>query len=243
MNSRSETRVDRTMKLLRLFSTLMLLAAAAPGLSGQGVIVDEGSFAVTIGGVLAGTEDFVIRRPGVGREDAVFANGSIELELPDGLLSMSALLHAAPPDGIAVRYQLSASGLHETEVQVARSGRRYLSTIRSAEGAEDREFQAHVDTRVLEGLVAHHYYFLRDLRPERSVHTLEPRSRTQGVITAGPPDQEVIRLGPNEIQARRVQFTTEAGDVRTIWYDRQGRVLRVSIASLNYLAERTDLVG
>ncbi len=231
------------MNLRLLLATSVLLALATPGLGAQGVIVDEGSFAVSIGGVPVGTEDVVIRRPGVGREDALFANGAIVLTLPEGRLDMNPLLHAAPPDGVAVRYQVSATGPDPIQVQVARSGRRYLATIRSDEGAEDREFQAHIDTRVLERHVAHHYYFLRDLRPERAVHTLEPRTRLQGLITAREPVQEMIRLGPNEIQARRIDFTTDTGEIRTIWYDRQGRVLRVHIASLEYLAERTDLVG
>ena len=231
------------MNLRLLLATSALLALGAPGLTAQGVVVDEGSFAVRIGGVPAGTEDFVIRRPGVGREDALFANGGIALTLPEGRLDMSPLLRAAPPDGVAVRYQVSVSGPNPIDVQVARSGRRYLATIRSDRGAEDREFQAHIDTRVLERHVAHQYYFLRDLRPDRPVHTLEPRTRLQGLITAGESEQEVIRLGPNQIQSRRVEFTTDTGEIRTVWYDRQGRVLRVRIPSLDYVAERTDLVG
>ena len=134
-----------TMNPRLLLATTALLAVGAPGLTAQGVVVDEGSFAVFIGGVPVGTEDFIIRRPGVGREDALFANGVIALVLPEGRQDMSPLLHAAPPDGVAVRYQISASGFDPIEVQVARSGRRYLATIRSDEGAEDREFQAHID--------------------------------------------------------------------------------------------------
>ena len=231
------------MKLRFLIATTALLAASTSGLTAQGVVVDEGTFAVSLAGVPAGTEDFVIRRPGVGREDALFANGVVALTLPDGRQEMRSLLHAAPPDGVAVRYQISTTGPGAIEVQVARSSRRYLATIRSDQGAEDREFQAHADTRVLERYVAHHFYFLRDLRPDRSVHTLEPRTRTQGLITAGEPIQETIRLGVNEIRARRIEFTTDAGESRVVWYDRQGRVLRVWVPALEFLAERTDLVG
>lgn len=231
------------MKTLLLALLAAAVVAGAPGLSAQGVVVDEGSFAVTIAGVSAGTEDFVIRRPGVGRDDALFANAVVSLALPDGRHELRPLLHAEPPDGVAVRYQISATGPGAIEVQVARSGRRYLATIRSAAGAEDREFQAHPDMRVLERQVAHHYYFLRDLRPDRPVHTLEPRTRVQGMITAGEPTPETIRLGVNEVQSRRVPFTTDNGDTRTVWFDRQGRVLRVEIPSLEFVAERTDLVG
>jgi len=30
---------------------------------------------------------------------------------------------------------------------------------------------------------------------------------------------------------------------RVVWFDRQGRVLRVDIPALQYVAERSDLVG
>ena len=56
-----------TMTRRLLFATTALLAFGAPELTAQGVVVDEGSFAVSIGGVPAGTEDFVIRRPEIGR--------------------------------------------------------------------------------------------------------------------------------------------------------------------------------
>lgn len=226
-----------------LIATTALLAAGTSGLTAQGVVVDEGTFAIRLAGAPAGTEDFVIRRPGVGREDALFANGVVALNLPEGRQEMRSLLHAAPPNGVAVRYQVSTTGPEAIEVQVARSNRRYLATIRSEQGAEDREFQAHADTRVLERHVAHHFYFLRDLRPGRSVHVLEPRTRAQSLITAGEPTQETIRLGVNEIRARRIEFTTDSGESRLVWYDRQGRVLRVWIPALELLAERTDLVG
>lgn len=229
--------------IVLLAAGLAPLPLAAPALSAQGVVVDEGTFAISIAGTAVGTETFVIRRPGVGRDDALFANGVVSLTLPDGRQETRPLLHAEPPDGIAVRYQVSANGPDAIEVQVARSGRRYLATIRSAAGAEDREFQAHPDTRILERAVAHHYYFLRDVRPERDVHTLEPRTRTQSVLTSGPSVQETLRLGPNEVQARRVAFMSDKGEERTVWYDRQGRVLKVEIPAIEYVAERTDLVG
>ncbi len=239
-NPQSALRVERPMKT---YLTVAVIAFGPANLVAQGVVVDEGTFAVSIDGLASGTEAFVIRRPGVGRQDALFANGTVALSRPEGRQEMRPLLHAAPPDGIAVRYQVSVTGLDAVEVQVARSERRYVATIRSNRGAEDREFQAHTDTRVLELQVAHHYYFLRDLRSERTVHTLEPRTSTQGLITARESSQVTIRLGRNQIQAKRVIFTTDGGVNQTVWYDRQGRVLRVEIPSQGYIAERTDLVG
>lgn len=220
-----------------------LLFATPPAITAQGVVVDQGQFAIRIDGRSAGTEDFVIRRAGLGRDDAIFANGVVTLRIGGATQETRPLLRAAPPDGVAESYQVSVTGPGAVEIRLARSGRRYVATIRSREGDEDREFQARVDTRVVESMVAHHYYFMRDARPGSTTHTLEPRSRGQADLRAGERTDEELRLGPNVVPARRVEFTSESGDRRTVWFDRQGRVLRVEIPALQYVAERTDVVG
>lgn len=221
---------------------LLVVGAAAPALA-QGVVVDQGQFAIRVDGQAVGTEDFVIRRASLGLNAAFFANGVVRLTTPDATSEVRPLLRADPPDGQAESYQVQVTGDGAMELRLAKSGRRYVATIRSAIGAEDREFQARPDTRVLDLDVAHHHYFLRDLRVDRTAPVLEPRSRGQYTLTAtGRVDVE-LRMGPNVVQARRVEFVADGDADRTVWYDRQGRVLRVEIPSLSYVAERTDLVG
>lgn len=221
---------------------LLVVGAVAPALA-QGVVVDQGQFAIRLDGQAVGTEDFVIRRASLGLNAAFFANGVVSLTTPGATSEVRPLLRADPPDGQAESYQVQVTGDGAMELRLAKSGRRYVATIRSAIGAEDREFQARPDTRILDLDVAHHHYFLRDLRVDRTAPVLEPRSRGQYTLTAtGRVDVE-LRMGPNVVQARRVEFVADGGADRTVWYDRQGRVLRVEIPSLSYVAERTDLVG
>ena len=158
------------------------------------------------------------------------------------------LLQATPLEGAAASYEVVVTGQDAMEVRLARvlnarSRYVYVATIRSDIGSEDREFQARENTRVIELGVAHHYYFLRDVREGRETPVLEPRSRRQIKLTAGSRTEEELVLGPNHISARRVEYTSDSGDDRVVWYDRQGRVLRVEVPSLSYVAERTDLVG
>ena len=226
-------------------AALVALCALVPGgpLQGQGVVVDQGQFAIRIDGQAVGTEDFVIRRASLGLNAAFFANGVVSLTRPGSSSEIRPLLRSLPPDGQAESYQVVVTGDGGMELRLARSGRRYIATIRSAIGDEDREFQARLDTRILDLDVAHHHYFIRDLRVDRGAHVLEPRSREQYVLTARSRTEEEIRVGPNVVEARRIDFTSEAGADRSVWYDRQGRVLRVEIPSRGYVAERTDLVG
>jgi hypothetical protein len=53
---------------------------------------------------------------------------------------------------------------------------------------------------------------------------------------------EELRLGPNRVDARKVVFRDGEQEL-IVWFDRQGRVLRVEIPTLQYVAERQDLVG
>jgi len=228
----------RTLALLGVVA-----AALPPAVLAQGIVVDGGQFAVTLDGRPVGTEDFVIRRAGLGRDDAMFANGVVSLTIEGILHEVRPLLRATPPDGVVESYQVDVTGPDAMALRLTRAGRRYVATISSHVGDEDREFQARGDTRVIELSVAHHYYFLRQVAEGRQVHLLEPRSRRQIVLTAGKSVAEDVRLGPNIVSARRVDFTSDQEDDRTVWFDGQGRVLRVEIPSLGYLAQRTDLVG
>ncbi|MDX1646861.1 MAG: hypothetical protein R3304_06940 [Longimicrobiales bacterium] len=223
-------------------ATLVVLCAA-PAVLGQGVVVDQGRFAIRVDGRAVGSEDFVIRRATLGLNAAFFANGVVSVTRPGDTSETRPLLRALPPDGQVESYQVEVTGDGEMDLRLALSGRRYVATIRSDIGDEDREFQARPDTRVLDRGVAHHHYFVRDLRVDRAVHVLEPRTRSQYDLTATRRTDEELRVGPNVVLARRVDFISEEGADRTVWYDRQGRVLRVEIPSISYVAERTDLVG
>jgi len=223
-------------------ATLGLLGLSAP-VEAQGVVVDQGQFELRVGGRAVGTEDFVIRRTSLGLGAAFFANGTIATDAGDDGSTVSPLLRATPPDGRAASYQVEVTGENRLELRLALSGHRYVATIRSEIGVEDREFQARPDTHILDLGVAHHHYFVRDLRIDRGTHILEPRSRSQYTLTATARGDEELRIGPNVVQLRRVDFVAEGGHDRTVWYDRQGRVVRVEIPALSWVAERTDLVG
>lgn len=230
------------MKRSLLFA-LWFVALGFGSSAAQGVVVDQGRFVVRVAEREVGEEEFVIRRAGLGSGDAIFASGVVTRSVGTGTQEVRPLLRATPLEGTAESYQVSVSGHEPAEIRLVRSGRRYVATIRTSAGDEDREFQALPATYVLELDVAHHYYFLRSLREGRQGHVLVPRTREQLNIAASPAVTEDLRLGPNVVSARRVAFTMEDGDTRVVWFDRQGRVLRVEIPARRYVAERLDLVG
>ncbi|HSG10041.1 MAG TPA: hypothetical protein VLA36_16900 [Longimicrobiales bacterium] len=229
-----------SVRCVLLTSSLVLLRPLA--VAGQSVVVDEGVFAVQLAGMPAGTERFTIRRAGIGEEATVIAQAVIHLDQGSGTTELRPLLRALLPDGDVSDYQLKVSGVEIAELSLWMDGRRYAARIRTSVGEEEREFLARPGTHLLEEGVAHHYYFLRDVREGSRTPILEPRSRRQFQLLASPATEVELRVGAVRVMARRVTFG-EGNDERSVWFDAQGRVLRVEIPALGYLAQRQDLVG
>lgn len=223
-------------------ATVVALALLPPlGLSGQGLVVDQGRFVVSLRGDSVGVEDFTIRRAGLGREDAIFANATVVLSRDGARQEIRPLLRATPPDGIAVEYQVEVTGVGAMELGLRRAGRRFVATMQSELGEEQREFAAGPETRVLETDVAHHYYFLRDTPAGSVTPVLVPRTRERIDVVTGPASEEDLHVGAAVVAARRVEFSTPT-DSRVVWFDRLGRVLRVEVPASGYSAERADVL-
>lgn len=228
------------MRILLMFPAMLSLLAASA--SAQGVVVDEGRFQITVAGRSVGTEEFAIRRAGIGQDDAFFANAVIIRGSSVDRQEISPLLRAVPPDGVIAGYQVKVTGRDALDFQMTRVGNRYVAVARAPGGDEEREFPARETSRMLDLGVAHHYYFLRDAREGARIHVIEPRTRTQTTLTVERRSEDEILLDGRSTAARRLEFTVD-GQVRIAWYDRLGRVLRVEIPAAGYLAERQDLVG
>jgi hypothetical protein len=132
-------------------------------------------------------------------------------------------------------------GADALELGLRRTGRRYVATIRSGLGEEQREFPAEAETRILEADVAHLHYFLRDAVAGSVTPVIVPRTRARLDLTAGPAVEEDLHVGATVVAARRIEFTSAEGR-RIVWFDRLGRVLRVEIPETGYVAERTDVL-
>lgn len=221
--------------------SLVVLGWGGP-ISAQSVVVDEGTFTVTRAGDAAGTERFTIRRAGVGDDAIVIANAVIQLDRGEGATEFRPLLEVTPLDDASTNYQLKVSGAETAELSVRLAGQRYVSRIQTETGEEEREFLARPGTRILEEAVAHHYYFLRTAREGSRIPVIEPRTRRQLQLVVSAPENTELRIGAVRVQARKVTLTA-GDDARAVWFDAQGRVLRVEVPAIGYVAVRQDLVG
>jgi len=228
--------------LLATLVAVFLLPVSVAPLLAQGIVVDEGRFRILQGGREIGSEEFTIRRAGVGRDDAMFANGVVTLGAAVNRQEITPLLRATPPDGRVAGYQVRVVGRDAVDFQLSQVGNRYVAVARSPAGDEDREFPMRESTRILDRDIAHHYYFLRDVREGDRIHIIEPRSRLHTTLEVVRRVDDEVVLSGRTIQARRLDLKS-GEQARTVWYDRLGRVVRVEIQATGYVAERVDLVG
>jgi len=222
--------------------TAALTALLPATLSAQSVVVDQGIFEILVGGETVGSEEFTIRRAGMGADATVIAHGVVTLRLPDGARELRPMLQTLPSQRTATGYQLKISGAETTELTLTLADRRYVSLLRSERGEEEREFLARPETRIVEQWVAHQYHFLGDLDDGEEVWVIEPRTRRQMALTRSSTEGVTVQVGSSPIAAQRATF--QAGEEeRTVWFDDQGRVLRLAIPALSYEARRENPPG
>lgn len=227
---------------LLAFATFIFTLPLSP-LLGQNVSVDEAAFRVYRDGALVGREEFSIRRVGAGDAARVVLRGTVRTDTPDGQLALNPMMDAQGADLQLSGYQIDVSGAETTAISVTRSGNRFLVREISSQGERLREYRAGTGSVLLEEGVAHHYFLLTPFLERSSAVSLTiltPRAGSQTRMTLTHVGEEEIRVGDRLVQARH--FRLEGGeDPRDVWFDDQGRVLRVEIPSRAYVAERENL--
>jgi len=230
------------MRLLVALLLLPLAGSLTPVLAGaQSVTLDEGTFAITLGGRDAGSETFTIRRVGMGAEVRVIAQGRVEIRLPQGSTAMEPVLEVTPSLSLA-GYQNRITGAREEVFTLAGlSDRRFQGRTVSAMGEQVQEYRASSGTILAEDWVAHHYFLLGPRLDEgvTQVPVIVPGQGRQLQMNIAPAGNETVQIGGQGVEARR--FDVEVGGAtRRIWVDAQGRVLQVEESAAAYRAVRTS---
>jgi hypothetical protein len=219
---------------------LALAAAtlASPRVAAQVVPVDDGVFVLYRNDTVLGEERVTLHRMGLG-QDARFI-GQSEVRLGDGT-EMRPRLEAAL-DMRPTTYQNKFTGPETGEVMLSRAGRRLVARVQTASGEAQREFRATGTTLILEPEVVLLYYFLRPWvdSPGAELTVLDPRAGAQQRFTLSAQGSEELRIGRFTVMTTRIRL--QAGsDLRDIWFDDEGRVIRVQVPATGFRAERQAL--
>lgn len=213
----------------------LALFGLAPGGHAQVVPVDEARFELLRGGSVIGMETVSLQRTGIGSEGRVIGQSTIRLQ--DGT-EMRPRLEASA-ELRATTYQNKFTGPETGEVQVTRAGRRLVARTEMSSGEAQREFPASDQTVLLEDEVVLLYYLLQPwTRGDASTLTvLDPRSSRQIRMQVQRMGPEEVRVGARVMEAEHLRL--ESGeDVRHVWLDVDGRVMRVEVPATRFTARR-----
>ncbi|MBY0489425.1 MAG: hypothetical protein K2R93_06255 [Gemmatimonadaceae bacterium] len=213
-------------------------AAKAP------VRLDEGSFTITLNGQRAGREQFSIQQ--VTAADGATLEVRAESAVSD---RRSAMRLDADSAGTPVRYSVEERRGAELTLRLGgqRVRGRFATLARSLTGEAAREYMLRPGAVVVEedGIVQH-ALLVRGAAATTTtgvtLPSLTPIANAQGVVRIVPEaDGDIVAIAGVRIPARRWRCVTNDGEVRLVWTDVEGHLLRLSIPARNLDALRDDV--
>lgn len=229
----------------RLLLPAMIFSAFLPNVVwGQNVSVDQNAFQIYLNGDLVGREEFSIRQIGPRGQQRISLRGTVEMEAEAGHLSLAPAMEAHGETLGVSSYQIKVSGTETTDIFVRVAENRYLARIVSSSGEQLREFRAGPGSVLLDDGVVHHHHLLGSFLAEESsvsLTVLIPRAGRQHRMTLSLVGEEEIRVGETLVPNARRYHLEGGEESRDIWFDDQGRILRLEIPSRSFLAERESM--
>jgi hypothetical protein len=121
-------------------------------------------------------------------------------------------------------------------------GNRFSAQIVSAAGESMREYLAGDGAVLADDGVAHHYYFLarRFEAGAARIPLIIPRQNRQVAAQVSAAGTERISVAGQSVDAHKLNVAPTGAPARTVWVDAQGRVLRLEIASSDFVAQRVE---
>ena len=206
--------------------------------------LDEGSFTYSIDGQRAGREQFSMQQ--LVAPDGATLEIRSESAVGDRRAAMRLEADSA---GTPVRYSVEERRGAELTLRLGgqRVRGRFATLARSLTGEAAREYLLRPGAVVVEddGIVQY-ALLLRVLGGSAStgltLPSLTPIANTQGVVRIVPEsDADMVTVAGVRLPSRRWRCVTNDGEVRLIWTDREGHLLRLSIPARNLEALRDDV--
>ncbi|WP_337171135.1 hypothetical protein [Gemmatimonas aurantiaca] len=206
--------------------------------------LDEGSFTILLRGQRVGREQFSVQQL-AGADGAVF---ELRAESAQGD-RRTAMRLEADSAGTPVRYSLEEREGAEQTLRLGgqRIRGRFTTLARSVNGEAAREYLLRPGALVVEdeGLVQHALLVRMPLRVPGEAATrpsLTPAANSQGavhIVLEATADTVTI-AGARRI-AQRWRVVTASSEIRMVWADPEGRLLRITIPSRGLEARRDDV--
>ncbi len=206
--------------------------------------LDVGSFTLVVNGQRAGREQFSVQR--VTSQDGGTLEVRSESALGDRRVAMRLEADSA---GTPVRYSVEERRGADVTLRLGgqRVRGRFATLARSSTGEAAREYLLRPGAVVVEddGIVQY-ALLVRDRRLADgagvTLPSLTPIANSQGAVRLVlETHSDTIVVAGVRREARRWRVTTSSGDLRLLWADADGRLLRLTIPARNLEALRDDV--
>lgn len=217
-------------RLLAVLVTLVPLLVSA-----QTTVVDEGSFTVTRAG-RTGREDFRIVRVVAGAATTVVGTGTAV----NGTGRVVSVLRT-DTTGAPIDFQLDGREAGEIKERVTIQATRDRLTARSQSprGESAREYFLRPGMAIFDDEFAHGYFFLT-LQRRDAVTAVLPRRNELTQLHVLSKGDDAIEIAGTRVTARHYSVSDASGE-RQLWTDTTGRVLRVEVPAIAFVAVRDAL--
>ncbi len=220
------------------------VASARPAQPPAQLRLDVGSFTLLVNGQRAGREQFSVQR--IASQDGGTLEARSESALGDRRVAMRLETDSA---GTPVRYSVEERRGADVTLRLGgqRVRGRFATLARSSTGEAAREYLLRPGAVVVEdeGIVQY-AVLVRDRTLGEgdgiTLPSLTPIANAQGAVRL------VLETGTDTIvvagarrAARRWRVTASSGDLRLVWADLEGRLLRLTIPARNLEALRDDV--
>ncbi len=198
--------------------------------------VDEGTFAISRGGLPAGREDFSIRGSTASGTPVLVAQGRVTL----GDRRISPSLNA-DTSGFVLRYQsdVRIDG-HVTESYSGQNTRdHYSARVHREAGESAREFRLPPGTVAADDSVVHQLWFIVRRGAGKAVPVLVPGRNVVEIVRVETVGRETLTFDVREIETVHFRLRTDGtGVVREVWTDTAGKIIKVAIPAERMVALR-----
>jgi hypothetical protein len=214
-----------------------LLVLNGPALAQGSRVVDEGSFTISMNGRTVGRENFRISATTrgditeyVARADVTYGDRRVTPEL------------RTSTEGTVASYEVTTrSGGSIESWRGAVTAGRLNAQIASGRGTAAREYIVPAGTLVLDDEIIHHNWFLAMRSHDGGMPVVVPRrSDVKSTITMSTVGEETLQIGNHDVAAVRLRATGGGGEIRDIWVDKSGRLLKVALPARGLVAIRDD---
>jgi len=144
-------------------------------------------------------------------------------------------------EGTVASYEVTTrSGATSESWRGAVAGSRLNTRIESGSSTAAREYIVPAGTLVLDDEIMHHNWFLALRSHSGGMPVVVPRrSDVKANITMSTVGEETLQIGNHDLAATHLRASL-GGEVRDIWVDKSGRLLKVALPEKGLVAIRDD---